>query len=130
MRAPRRGLAWDARDLQRLIVRLVINAVAIWVASHLINGIPPLTDLRTVLLVALIFGVVNALIRPLLDWLTCPLLLLTLGLFTFLVNALMLALTSWVAGRLALSFAVDGFIAAFLGAVVVTLVSWLLSSLF
>ncbi|HLN81086.1 MAG TPA: phage holin family protein, partial [Thermoanaerobaculia bacterium] len=81
----------------------------------------------SLLLVALVFGVLNAIVRPLLKLLTCPLILLTLGLFTFVINALMLWLTSAVSESFGLGFHVDGFVPAFLGALVVTIVSVLLS---
>lgn len=130
MRYGNRAAGWSGERLQRLFLRFIINAAAIWVASNLITGITPLSDIRSILLVALIFGAVNALIKPLFALLTCPLQLLTLGLFTLVVNALMLGLTSLIAEALAIPFSVDGFIAALLGALVVSLVSWLLSSLF
>ena len=81
----------------------------------------------TLLLVALIFGVVNALIRPLVKAVTCPFYVLTLGLFTFIVNALMLMVTGAVAGWFGLEFTVDGFWAAFVGSLVITVISFLLS---
>jgi len=119
----------DGQSIARLIVRLLINAVAVWVASHVIRGITPLDQVSSVLLVAVIFGVVNALIKPVFQFITCPVQILTLGLFTLVVNAAMLGLTSWIAGQLAIPFSVDGFAAAFLGAVVVGAVSWALTSL-
>jgi putative membrane protein len=81
-------------------------------------------------LVALVFGLLNAIVRPILKLLTCPLILLTLGLFTFVINALMLWLTSAVSESFGLGFHVDDFVAAFLGALVVTVVSVLLSVIF
>ncbi|HLN80929.1 MAG TPA: phage holin family protein, partial [Thermoanaerobaculia bacterium] len=81
----------------------------------------------SLLLVALVFGVLNAIVRPLLKLLTCPLILLTLGLFTFVINAVMLWLTSAVSESFGLGFHVGGFVPAFLGALVVTIVSVLLS---
>lgn len=119
---------WSSRRLAALLFRFIISAIAIWVASQVISGITPLTALTPILLVTLIFGVVNALIRPLFTFITCPLQILTLGLFTFVINAAMLGLTSWIAEQLAIPFHVDGFIAALLGALVVSAVSWVLSS--
>ncbi len=81
----------------------------------------------TILIVALIFGVVNALIKPLLAAITCPFYVLTLGLFTFVVNALMLLLTARIAAAFDLPFFVRGFGAAFWGSIVISLVSFLLS---
>ena len=114
-----------------LILRLVVNAVALWVAAQIVPGIgfggEGSTQLTTILVVALIFGVVNALMKPIVSAATCPFYLLTLGLFTFIVNALMLLLTAWVANALGYPFAVDGFGAALLGSIVVSVVSTILS---
>jgi putative membrane protein len=112
-----------------LIVRVLINAVSVWVASHLIPGITPLDHLSSILLVAVILGVVNALIKPVFKFITCPVQILTLGLFTLVINAFMLGATAWIAEQLSIPFAIDGFIAAFLGALVISLVSWLLTSI-
>jgi len=79
--------------------------------------------------VALVFGLLNALVRPLLMLLSCPMLILTLGLFTLVINALVLLLTSALSGSLGLGFHVAGFWAAFLGALVVSIVSVLVSVL-
>lgn len=116
--------------MRNLLLRLIINAVALFAATQV--GIPGLHfegDWKTLVIVALIFGLVNALIRPLLTVLTCPLILLTLGLFTLVINAAMLALTGWIAEQLRLGFVVDGFWAAFVGALVVSIVSWALALL-
>jgi len=118
-----------------VLVRLVINAAALFVAALLVPGIslaaegrrPGLDAWVMLALVALIFGLVNAFIRPVVLILTLPLTILTLGLFTFVVNALMLLVTSGIASAFDLGFRVDGFVAAFLGALVVSLVSFLLS---
>ena len=114
--------------MRYLILRLIINAIALFVATQI--GIPGLSfegNWVTMVVVAFIFGLVNALIRPLLTVLTCPLIILTFGLFTLIVNAVMLALTGWIAGQAGLGFTVDGFWAAFVGALVVSIVSWALS---
>lgn len=111
-----------------LLLRLVINAIALYVAT--LAGIPGLRfdgDWKTLLVVALIFGLVNALVRPLLTVLTCPLMVLTLGLFTFVINALMLALTGWIAQQMNLGFTVDGFWAALVGSIVISIVSFVLT---
>jgi putative membrane protein len=94
-----------------LIIRLIINAIALYIATQFVPGLTFDGQWTTLALVALIFGVVNALVRPLLELLTCPLVLLTLGLFTFVVNALMLMLTSWLADQFNLGFHVNGFVA-------------------
>ena len=115
----------------KLLLRLVGNAVALYVASTLIDGIQfgagGEVDLGSLLMVALIFGVVNAIIKPFVKVVTCPAFLVTLGLFTFVVNALMLLLTGWLAGLLNVDFQVNGFGPAFMGAIVISFVSFLLS---
>lgn len=111
------------------LIRVLINAAALWVATVLVPGISftGANMLQTLLVVAVIFGVVNAVIKPLLAILTCPIYILSLGLFTFVVNALMLLLTSWIARQLGLGFQVDGFWPALIGAIVISIVSFLLS---
>lgn len=111
----------------RFIVRLLINAAALWVAIRFVPGISFAGDEITLLLVALVFGLLNAIIRPVLIVLSLPILILTLGLFTFVLNALMLWLTSWLSAAFGLGFHVTGFWPAFLGALVVTIVSAVLS---
>jgi len=110
-----------------LLIRLLINAIALYVATLVVPGLTFDGHWATITLVALIFGLANALVRPLLEFLTCPLILLTLGLFTFVINAIMLWLTGWIADQSNLGFHVSGFMAAFIGALVVTLVSFLLN---
>jgi len=110
--------------MNRLIIRLFINATALWIAATYIDGIHLDGDVVSVLIVAAIFGIINALIKPIIDLFTCPFYLITLGLFTLIVNALMLMLTGTLSsGRLR----VDDFWSAFLGGVVISLVSTLLS---
>jgi putative membrane protein len=116
----------------RLIVRLLAGAVALAVAAALVEGIwvgPGTTGERalTLLGVAIIFGLVNAVVRPVVRLFTLPLFVLTLGLFTFVVNALMLLLTAWIGEQLDLAFEVDGFLAALLGALVVSVVSFVIN---
>ena len=118
-----------------ILLRLLINAMALLVAAWLVPGIrlgaagrhPTTHDWLTLLVVALIFGLVNAVIRPLVILLSLPLEILTLGLFTFVINALMLLLTSWIVQGMGLGFRVDGFLAALLGALIVSVVSFALS---
>jgi len=120
-----------------LLVRLAINAAALLVAAWIVPGIhlsaarghAVANDWLTLGIVALIFGVVNTVIRPLVLLLTLPLNILTLGLFTFVVNALMLLLTSWIAEGMELGFRVAGFRVALLGALIVSVVSYALSHL-
>ena len=111
----------------RFLIRLLINAAALWVAASIVNGIYYDGGLGSLLLVALVFGVLNAIVRPILALLTCPLQILTLGLFTLILNAIMLMLTSTASSVLGLGFHVSGLWAAFLGALVVSIVSILLS---
>jgi putative membrane protein len=109
------------------LIRLLVNAAALWVATRIVPGVTYAGGAGPFLVVALIFGLINATIRPLTKLLTCPLILLTLGLFALVVNGLMLWLTSRLAGALELGFHVSGFWAAFWGAIVVSIVSTLLS---
>ena len=117
------------------LLRLIINAVALLITAWIIPGIhlgaagphPTTNDWVTLLIVALIFGLVNAVIRPLLILLSLPLEILTLGLFIFVINAFMLLLTSWIAQAIGLGFRVDRFFAALLGALIISVVSFILS---
>lgn len=113
----------------RFILRILINAAALWTATRVVSGISFEGDWRLLFIVALIFGVLNAVVRPILKLLTLPLLIVTLGLFIFVLNAGMLWLTAVVSDALGLGFDVRGFGAAFLGALVVTVVSFVLSLL-
>ena len=118
----------------RLIVRLLAGAVALAVAAGLIDGIsvgPGTTGERalTLLAVAVIFGLVNAIVRPIVRLISLPLFILTLGLFTFVVNALMLLLTAWIGDQVDLAFEVDGFWPALLGALVSSVVTFILNVL-
>ena len=111
----------------QILLRLSINAAALWAATRLVSGIRFDGDWRLLFVVALVFGVLNVSLRPLLWVMTLPLLIVTLGLFTFVLNAMMLWTTGAVSDALGLGFHVDGFGAAFLGALVVSVVSFLLS---
>ena len=115
--------------MRKLLLRLIINAAALYVAAELVNGISFDGDWLAIALVALIFGLVNALIRPLLKLLSLPLMLLTLGLFTLIINALMLWLVSALAGMVGIGFTVADFGAAFLGGLVISVVSFVLNLL-
>jgi putative membrane protein len=109
------------------LLRLIINGAALWVATQVVPGVSYEGGWLPFLAVALIFGIINATLRPLMKVLTCPLILLTLGLFALIVNGLMLWLTSTVATSLGLGFRVTGFWPAFWGALVVSIISTLLS---
>jgi putative membrane protein len=118
-----------------IIIRLVITAVSLWIASLLISGIQLTTDsvpkqIGTLLAVAAIFGIVNAVLRPIIKVIGCGLYVLTLGLIAVVVNGLLFMLTSWIAGKLDLPFHVENFWpSAVLGALLVGVVSWLLNML-
>jgi putative membrane protein len=83
----------------RFVLRLLINAAALWAATRIVPGVTHSGTEASLFAVALVFGLLNALLRPLLTILSCPLLILTLGLFTFVINGLILWLTSAVSGR-------------------------------
>jgi putative membrane protein len=109
------------------LLRLLINAAALWVAIQLVDGIDYRGSSWSLLAVALVFGVLNASVRPVLQLLSLPILIVTLGLFMFVINALMLRLTGWVSGLLGLGFYVDGFWPALVGGLIVSIVSLMLS---
>ncbi len=109
------------------LLRLLINAAALWVATRFVPGIAFQGSWTSLFLVALVFGVLNASVRPFLKLLTFPILILTLGLFTFVINALMLLITGWISERLNLGFHVAGFWPAFWGGLVISIVSLLMS---
>lgn len=102
-------------------------AVAVWILDKITLTGHRMTDKAlSLIVVALLFGLVNSLVKPVVKLLTFPLFIVTLGLITLVVNALMLLLTSWIAGKLDVSFHVDGFGAAVFGGLVVAIVSWAL----
>lgn len=110
----------------KLILRIIINSAALWAAAAFVPGIRYNT-LWSLVATALIFGVVNALIRPVLKLLSCPVIVLTLGLFTLVLNALMLMLTARIGHFFGIGFTVHGFWAAFFGALIVSIVSTVLA---
>ena len=110
-----------------VLLRLLINAAALWVATRLVSGITYTGDGVSLFGVALVFGVLNVLIKPILLVLSFPFVIFTLGLFTLVINAVMLLLTAAASDVLGLGFSVDGFVPALKGALVVTLVSFALS---
>lgn len=113
----------------RLILRWLITTLAIFVAVYFVPGIHFTGPGWQLGIVALIFGLVNVLLRPVLALLTCPLVLLTLGLFVLVINAGMLILTAALASRFGVDFRVDTFLAALLGAILISIVSVTLSLL-
>ena len=115
-----------------IVIRVVLNAVAVWIATLIVPGVDVTTDstgkkILTLVIVGAILGLINATIKPIVQLLSLPLTVLTLGLFALVVNGLMLWLTSTVADSLGIGFRVNGFWAGFWGALVVSIVSFLLS---
>jgi putative membrane protein len=123
--------------MKSFLIKTAVNGVALWVAALAVPGIhlgeddPELsTRLLTIGLVALVFGVLNALVKPIVSLFSLPFIILTLGLFTLVINAFMLQLTEWIAGPLGLDFSIDAFFwDAVIGAIVITLVSMVLNVL-
>jgi putative membrane protein len=114
-----------------LTIRVVVVAISLWVATLIVPGIDntagtPTTRIGTLIAVALIFGLVNAVLKPLIKVVGCPFYVLTLGLIGLVVNALLFMLVGFIAEGIGLPFSVGGFGAAFLGAIVVGVVSFLL----
>ena len=109
------------------LVRLLINAAALWVAVQLVPGVTFTGRPLHLVAVALVFGVLNAIVRPILLIFSLPLMLITLGLFTFVVNGILLWLTSVLSGAMGLGFNVSGVFAALIGALVVSIVSVVLT---
>jgi putative membrane protein len=113
----------------KFFIRWAINAVALYVAVLVVPGIDFSGSWTGIIWLALIIGLLNALVRPLLKFLTCPLIILTLGLFTIVVNTLMLMMTSWIGNAFDLGLTVDGFWSAVLGSLVISVVSVVLSTI-
>ncbi|MFG3224372.1 phage holin family protein [Kitasatospora sp. NPDC048194] len=117
--------------MKGFVIKTLINAVAIWVAAWIVSGIQLAEGSAdwqhkalTVLAVAVVFGVINWLIKPVVKLFSFPLFILTLGLITFVLNALMLLLTSWASSKLSLDFHVVNFVSALVGSLIISLVSW------
>lgn len=107
-----------------IVLRILVNAAALWAAARLFDGITLSSEWVSILIVAVIFGLVNAIIKPITKLLTFPITIVTLGLFTLVINALMLQLTDALTDRLT----VDGFWTSVFGGLVISLVSWALSA--
>ena len=116
--------------MTKFFFRWAINAVALYVAVLVVPGIDLRGSWTDVLWLALIIGLLNALVRPLLKFLTCPLIILTLGLFTIVINTTMLLLTSRIAQGFGIGLSVDGFWTAVLGSLVISIVSIVMSVIF
>ncbi|WP_316522123.1 phage holin family protein [Kitasatospora brasiliensis] len=117
--------------MKGFVIKTLINAAAIWVAAWIVSGIQLAQGKAdwqhktlTVLGVAVVFGLVNWLIKPVVKLFSFPLFILTLGLITFVINALMLMLTSWASGKLSLDFHVVNFGSALVGSLIISLVAW------
>lgn len=113
-----------------LIIRILINGAAVWSAVQLVDGLQFSGDWPAFAVIAIVMAAVNAFIRPLAKLFSLPLVILTLGLFILVINALMLALVLWVSGVLDLGLTSTGFTATFVGAIIVAIVSWILTALF
>lgn len=117
----------------RFLIRVVVDALALAAAAWLLEGIrvtgdSPEDQALTLVLVALVFGVINAVIAPVAKLLSLPLVIVTLGLFLIVVNAAMLMLTGWISGEIGLGFEVTDFWTAVLGAIVITIATWILEA--
>ncbi len=109
--------------MKHFLIRLVINALALSAAAWAVDGVHLTGGVTEILMVALIFGLVNALIKPIVSFFSLPFIVLTIGLFTFVINAAMLAITAGLTGYLS----VDSFGAALMGSLVIALASLILS---
>jgi putative membrane protein len=119
--------------MKKFLIQLVVNAVGLYAAIAIMNGhgiVPQSTNWVAFLFLGLIFGLVNAILRPLLTVLSCPLLILTLGLGTLLINTLLFYLAGLIGKSFGIGFTVEGFWPAFLGALIVSVVSFILSMVF
>ena len=107
----------------RFLFRLLINVVAILVIAYIVPGLIRVDGFLAALIAAILLGIVNTIIRPILVILTFPLTLLSFGLFLFVINALML----WLVSALVSGFQVSGFWGALVGSILISIVSWILS---
>ena len=119
--------------MQKFLIRLAINAVALYAALTIMegNGVTLVNNTwLNIFILAIIFGVINATLKPLMMVLGCPFLILTLGLGTLLINTALFALAGWIGNLFQVGFTVSGFWPAFLGALIVSVVSFLLGLVF
>ncbi len=119
------------RSMVKFILRVVVNSFSIWVAALVLDGVTLEGTFIQILLLGVVFGLVNALIKPFLKLVSTPLIVLTLGLFTLIINTLLLLFTEWLMSLLSEPpvLQIDGFIAALLASAIISLISWLLSLL-
>ncbi len=115
--------------MEKHFLKWLVNTIAIMIAIRIVPGISYTGDWWGILAVGVLFGLINTIIRPFIKLFTFPLLIFTLGLFTFVINAFMLIVTSWFSEKLALGFYVQGFKPAFYGALIISVVSLLLTCL-
>ena len=118
--------------MKRFILRLLINAVALYAALALLNGhgiTPQSENWLSLIWLALIFGLINAILKPILTLIGCPVIILTLGLGTLLINTLLFYLAGEIGRSFGVGFTVSGFVPALLGALIVSIVSFILSAL-
>ncbi len=116
----------------KILIKLVITAVAVWVTTLVISGIQlhahtTAGKIATLIVVTLIFGLINAVLKPIAKTVGCLAYAVTFGLISIVVNGLLFWLTSWVAGKLSVPFHITGFVPAVLGALIVGIVGWVLS---
>ena len=107
------------------IIKVLVNAAALWVAARFVPGIDLVADVWQILLIALVFGLINTFLKPILKVLSFPVIILTLGLFAIIVNVILLAITAWLMEGLT----IDGFLPALLGSIVISIVSAILSAI-
>ncbi len=121
------GRETGSTKLVTFVVRWLITAAAVWVAAEMVSGIH-LEGWKSTLLVALILGLLNAYLKPLLVVGTFPALIMSLGVFLIFINTALLALTAWISGKFdSIHFAIDGFWSAFFGAIIISIVSFFIS---
>jgi putative membrane protein len=116
----------------KILLKIVITAVAVWIATLIIPGIhlhshTTIGKIETLVVVALIFGIINAVLKPIAKAIGCLAYAVTFGLIAIVVNGLLFWLTSWIAGKLSVPFHITGFVPALLGALLVGIVTWLMS---
>ena len=109
------------------VIGILVNAIALWVAVQIVPGLDFVGEIWKLLVVAVIFGLINAFIKPILVIFSLPITVITLGLFLLVINALLLMLTGWISGQLDLGFTVADFWAALLGSIVISLAGMVLS---
>ncbi|NTV97851.1 MAG: phage holin family protein [Chlorobiaceae bacterium] len=111
--------------MMRILVQWLINAIAVYATAHLLDGIH-IRSFGTAILVALLLGLINAIVRPVMVFFSIPFIIVTLGLFLFVINALLLQLAASIAGGLT----IDGFWWALAGSLLISVISWTISTVF